>query len=71
MNTTVAVTEASVTLTIDYAGQNGFPLIDQGKIEYRSCMNCTRHPQYPEVPAVTLHKGAQCTICNGRKPEQK
>lgn len=69
MNTTVSVTNnnESVTFAIDYAGQNAFSLIDQERMEYRSCMNCARHPRFPEIPAVTLHKGGRCTLCKSQK----
>jgi hypothetical protein len=32
-------------------------------LAYSPCIHCVRHPWYPDVPAVTLHRGGSCCIC--------
>ncbi len=47
-------------------------LLSTRKLDYRPCITCKRHPDYPEIPAVTLHSGDLCLVCGekgNRKPE--
>jgi|GEM_PF-2345160 hypothetical protein len=41
---------------------------DQGKqrrgIDYRPCVYCKCHPNFPDILPVTLHFGAKCAICD-------
>jgi len=31
--------------------------------QYSQCLNCKRHPWYPNIPAVTMHSEGICVIC--------
>lgn len=31
---------------------------------YKPCFNCERHPSYPNIPPITLHRDNKCLICN-------
>ena len=33
-------------------------------LTYSPCLNCKRHPHYPNIPAVTLHLEGICVICD-------
>ncbi len=33
-------------------------------VTYSTCLNCKRHPHYPNIPAVTLHLEGICVICD-------
>jgi hypothetical protein len=35
-----------------------------GGLSYRPCFICQRHPRYPNIPPITLHRGNRCMICN-------
>ena len=45
-------------------------LLSTGQLDYRPCLTCMRHPDYPEIPAVTLHNGDVCLVC-GEKEKRK
>jgi hypothetical protein len=38
----------------------------EGDVEYKICVNCPRHPLYPNTPPVTLHRGDECMVCHGK-----
>lgn len=52
----------------------GLTVVDSGKhamqslifaqvADYRPCLKCPRHPKYPDIPPMTLHKSERCVIC--------
>ncbi len=38
-------------------------IIDQTGPDYKPCLNCEKHPWYPEILPVTLHLNGKCLIC--------
>jgi hypothetical protein len=40
-------------------------------LHYLPCSNCSRHPSYPSIPAVTLHQGGRCLMCEFEDRETK
>jgi hypothetical protein len=39
----------------------------QSSREYRPCLQCERHPNYPSTPPMTLHEKGACLICKSKE----
>jgi hypothetical protein len=37
----------------------------QKQVVYAPCLNCRRHPKYPELAPITRHEEGICAICGG------